>query len=336
MIIRQTLRSAGLLMGLSALLLAGCNAGNTPSYEGELTEVYQSSIYDGIGVEVLENYTNSFEVAFLPLDSSVADWNYSLQTIEVSNPKALQHNLSISSIDAERNPGDITLLVVGDTQYLTGPGVESFFEEVVSCAIAPIEYDLETSFLTPDSFIEEASDVRNAYLEESGKETIAGQEGTVYLIQADMIGNLQDVTGDLVVADAGGYVLRFTLTANTADYLFLDGEEGEISWNYEIESLESRLNAASPDECVPPYPVIANHSELTWLGSLVSYKADVSRQEAARFYDETMKANGWGLVSLPQEEGSTTLFTFAQEGVILNISISEESDGIKVVMVTES
>jgi hypothetical protein len=279
--------------------------------------------YFGLGLNTLQTYELTFELSFTPDNSAVSPWTYRLDWL-ASADGGMRRSVSLDGVPEEKNLGDVTVTQLGLTQYMTGPGVVSAFE-TAACLIAPLAFGLNESFLTPDDLL--PPDELSGRLIPDGQEMVAGQAGKHYLIDGGMLGRFSEASGDIVVAEEGGYVLRYDFTGRAVDTGFTEGQAGVMTWHYAITSLEPDVTLDVPPECTPPYPIMPDAAQLVWLGELLSYTSPSSRAEAVAFYEAALPGEGWQK-SAPVEEGDeTTTLSYSREGKVLVISISDGADG---------
>lgn len=292
----------------------------------EETPVGETAVtYQGLGLDALEAYAATFEVSFTAEGDPAASWDYTVDIL--SSPTALRRDLRIEGVGPEQDPGDITLIQIGETQYMTGEGIGD-----ASCLIFPESYDLENSFLTPDDFLPDLADIT---LEPDGPETVAGQPGMGYTFEAESLGDFTGVSGTLVLADEAGYLLRYDFTGSTTDSRFAPGQVGELSWHYEITSTNPGEALSAPGDCSIDLPVMDDAAELTSLFGVTTYSTPSSSEAVLDFYVEALPAAGWERYSLPHTQDNITLLVYAQGGEFLNIKIESTDSGSDVQLVLE-
>jgi hypothetical protein len=327
----QRLTPIVLFLALSTLacgLLPGQPGEPVVEETAELEEPPEpTAAYRGLDLSALEAYAATFEVSFTAGDDPEAGWSYTVDTL--ASPPALRRALSIEGVSPEQDPGDVTLTQIGDTQYMTGEGIGE-----AGCLIFPASYDLEASFLTPDDFLPPAA-LANVPLDPAGPETVAGQPGARYTFEADSLGDFADTSGDLVLADEGGYVLRYEFSGSTTDSRFMPGQAGRLSWRFAITNTDPSEALSAPDGCTIDLPVMDDAAELTSLFGVITYTTSSSSEVVAAFYEEALPQAGWGRYTLPATQGDTTLLVYARAGEFLNVNITAKESGSEVQLISE-
>jgi len=295
--------------------------------EGAPEEVEDVATYGGVRLDSLDAYAATFEMAFAPDDAEAQGWTYALDILTSSDPSGLRWSLSMEGVPPEQDLGDATVTRIGDTQYMTGEATGE-----AGCLIFPASIDLETSFLTPDDLL--TPDALADVLTPAGAETVAGQPGTRYTFEAAALGDFQNVSGDLVIADDGGYVLRYNFAGDTATTPFSTGLEGQVTWQFEITDLSPDETVTAPEGCEIPYPLMADATDLARLPGMVVYLSPSSPEDVQAFYEQALPEAGWGRYDLPATSAGTTVLVYAREGFLLNISITAVEGGTEVQLFT--
>jgi hypothetical protein len=266
-------------------------------------------------------------VTFEPDANPAGGWVYSVNTLVIENPPTQQQTLAMDGLGKDKDPGDTTLIQIGDKQYMTGEGVGS-----AGCLIFPASVDLSTSYLAPGDFLP-SSELTN--LESLGGVDVAGQAGERFSFKADAVGNFTDITGDLVRAKGGDYVLLYAFTGHTLDTHFGGGEPGTIVWHYEITDLAPKETLSAPAECEITLPIMTDAQELTRLPGRIEYTSSIAVAEVVAFYQRELEADGWLVYELPATSDKTTLLHYARGGELLSVSIDATATGAKVQLFLE-
>ncbi len=329
-------RNRGLLIVVVLLVLSileGCSL--TGEEKGKSSEenvaadqsgsgTERQAVYNGLHLDALEHYTAVFTAEFDARDSSGQAWAYHLE-IQAASPRAIQRSLSIEGARPEEDPGDVVLTLKDDVQYMTGEAVGES-----SCLIFPASVDLGTSFLTPDDFM--APEVLADALTPAGNVSVAGQTGTRYTFQADTLGDFTNVSGEIVKAVDGGYVLRYDLSGDLVDTYFAAGNSGHLTLHFEITDLTAGPSIEMPSGCQIDLPLADDATEIAKLPGMVSYSSAHSSAELVAFYEEALPTQGWQRYALPTSQDDKTLLVYARSGEFLNITVTDTSGGSEVML----
>jgi hypothetical protein len=307
--------------------LLGAEEASEPEPTGEPEEERRLH-YQGLGLDALGAYAATFEAVFTPDDEAASAWTYTVETLATDSPPGLRLSLSIDGVESEADPGDVTLILLGDTQYMTGQAVGA-----AGCLTFPASVDLDDSFLSPDDFL--APDTLSGLPVHAGSEEHAGANGTRYTFEAEDLGEFHDVSGELVMADEGGYVLRYDFAAAAVDDIFSDELPGRLTWHYEITELTPGEAIEMPPGCDIDYPLLPDAVDVAKLPDLVLYTSPTSAEDAVAFYEEVLPAEDWERYAFPETAGRTTVLVYARESEFLTISITSEDGGSQVEIFTE-
>jgi hypothetical protein len=316
--VRASLLSLSLIAGLLAALACGPAL---PFLGGNVTPTPDS----GTGLEKLGEYAATFDAKFVPDNQNIRTWTYNLNIVETK--QGAHRTLVIDGVDRGQDPGDTTLISVGDSQYMIGEGVGS-----TNCLIFPKDVDVTSSFLLPGSFVP-LNDLK-AIWKSDGDEDVAGKSGTHYTFEAVRLGsNFTEVLGDAVVS--GDIVYRYDFSGHTIDQYFT-GQGGTLTWHYEITSFAPEEQVAAPKGCTPPYPIMDNAAGLTRLPGLIQYTSSTPEKDVVLFYDTQLIAEGWAVNKDPEidENNRVTILNYIREGEVLNVSVKGTNQGTEVKLFT--
>jgi hypothetical protein len=313
----------GLVWGMMALALLGCgsSAPETPTAEDEDDSGSGSNIsgqiYQGLQGDRLGAHRAAFHAQFTPADGS-AGWTYDITT-QVNDPiTSLSRSLAIEGLSRGKDPGDVTMVRVGETQYMTGEGVG-----VGLCYVFPAGVDVERSFLSPDSFLPPAQ-VPDTALTLSGPQEVSGERGTAFVL-ASSVGDFTNVEGTIVLSSSGA-VMHYTFAGDTVEDELLNGVPGRLTWEYAVQSFGAGDAINVPSECLVTLPMTDDAGELVRLPGIIQYESDMSVEEVTAFYQQALSSEGWGVYQFPQVQEDAAVLTYARSGQILNVSVQTDDD----------
>ncbi len=159
----------------------------------------------------------------------------------------------------------------------------------------------------------------------------------------------ENLTGDVWVAEDGGYIVKFELTAE--GYQSVSQEQGslfdfgDVSFAYELSDVDGDFTIMPPDEALdapsfdfgggggeeeaaPEFPVLDDAEEVFSVAGITTYYTNSDVATAVDFYRQALPAEGW----TEDAEGAfvdetTGLLTFEKEGATLTITLNQEDDG---------
>jgi hypothetical protein len=296
------------MMLMGGALACGLPFGNGEGGPGEETSV--GDAYLGLAQEAVT------------FTSTEGTWTYLLETQRAAGDPSLQYELTMEGLPASIDLGDVSLIVSEDSGYMTGPAVGEG-----GCAIFPLSEEVLSAFPNADDLLPPAE--FSAGLVRDGSETVAGVDGTRYTYSAANAGDLTDVSGEIVLAKAGDYVLRYTLTGQTSEPPFGGSTAGTLSWAYQIDAFGEETLAV-PAACAVAYPLMPDAANLVRLPGLIIYQTAKAPPAVLAYYVSALEGDGWAVYEFPQEGNDRGLLTYAKEGVVLTVSAKPEGSGAEV------
>jgi len=138
-----------------------------------------------------------------------------------------------------------------------------------------------------------------------------------------------DVSGDVWVAENGGYVLRYSLTAAAPQKS--SGKGLEVSQTYRYELTPDSPAPTLPKGCAPvpvDLPVVDGAQNVNRAGGLVTFDTASKPRAVIDFYEQKLPALGWkaekagpaGEVSLP------VFYDFTNGGLRLTVNLTTNED----------
>jgi hypothetical protein len=308
-----------LLLALAAVLACAPVAPPTPLPTASpsptlLTETPVTYTYTGLGLEVLDGYHAIFEIRF----AGDYEWAYRLETR--TDRSAVEHTLHLEGISASRDPGDVRVVTEEKIARMRGPGTDD------ECLQFPADFDLGTSFLTPDDLIDpEGFRVVPTAL---GIETVAGIETTRYVLRQTDLGEWRNVQVNLWVDKESGAALRYDLRAAGPDPLF-DAGGGVLTGQLVVT--ETGPQTIEPVEgCEIDLPLPPDATRLVKLPGMVAFDSAATPDETVAFYQLALTDAGWEAVAAPETGIDATLLSYHRGAQTLAVNVEATDAGVHV------
>ena len=176
--------------------------------------------------------------------------------------------------------------------------------------------------------------------EEAGSETVNNVAVDRYTFDERAFGQLgvAKSTGELWVAPAGGYIVKyFVTTEGTADY-FGEGIQGTLTWHYELTDINVPITFELPEDCpggMVDAPLLEDATNILNMPSILTYDTASSLAAAVAFYQEQIPSLGWTLIGEPGNTETTVLMKFSQGDQNLTVIITTESGVTTVTLLLE-
>lgn len=134
--------------------------------------------------------------------------------------------------------------------------------------------------------------------EEAGTETVNGVKATRYTFDERALGEsgINQSTGELWLASAGGYVVRYRLTTTGDTGYFRDGTRGTLTWDYQLTRTDRPPAIELPPACPPGLveaPRLPDASGVESHPGVLHYRTAGTVADAAAFYQQQLSAQGW-------------------------------------------
>jgi hypothetical protein len=171
--------------------------------------------------------------------------------------------------------------------------------------------------------------------DEAGAETVNDAVENHYSFDERAFGqtDVAQSKGELWVASAGGYIVRYLLTTNGGADYFGEGIEGTITWDYELTNINQPVTVTLPEDCppglvnAPLLPDVAN--ELNMPG-ILTYETSTSLLDIAAFYQKELPALGWVMEGEPTITDDTILLDYSQGEKTVSVIATNNENGTKV------
>jgi hypothetical protein len=143
-------------------------------------------------------------------------------------------------------------------------------------------------------------------------------------------------TGDMWLAENGGYLVKYTLSAQSSG----NGMEGTESWTYELSRVNAVDALAMPKGCSPvpvDIPAMSDAQNIRRHSGLMSYQTGSSITQVVDFYFQQMVLLGW-TTNAHKPAGELKVpfgLTFDKGGELLTIVVDTAEGGGLDVTITE-
>ncbi len=295
-----------------------------PSPGGEEVEaetISLSSITEGL--QSLDSYRGHLTASFQgTTDGESQAWTLEIEIEQVRDPFARHLIISGTGMGmTDMGEADhIESIQIGDQQYLIlGEG------QCISSSMAEGE-TMDAEFFKPDDLI---GGLENAHRVRPD-ETMNGILCRHYQFDEKslLMSEIQRAKGDMWVAVDGNYVVKYVLDAEGKDPA--SGDEGQISWTYEIGDVNTPITIEPPASCgstaESEFPIMSDATNLTTMGGMLSYESESTFDDVLTFYQTEMEAAGWEDTGESFISEDVAMLTYAQgeRRATITLNISEE------------
>jgi hypothetical protein len=167
-----------------------------------------------------------------------------------------------------------------------------------------------------------------------GKEKVNGIASSYYTFDRGslLLGKgSENVTGEIWIADDGGYVVKYLL--NVALPKKISGKDLEIAqtWVYQLELLDQTDAVSLPTGC-RPVPVeitpLEGSTNITYASGSLSFETSSGAGEVVDFYNNQLSTNGWQppVYKPGSEITAPFLMDFRKRNQVLTLLLSKTED----------
>jgi hypothetical protein len=176
-----------------------------------------------------------------------------------------------------------------------------------------------------------------------GRETVNGiptKHYTYDKIAFTLLG-ADSVSGEVWVADDGGYMVKEVLTWEGGGGLFASQTEskGKGTWTWELTDVNQPITIEPPEECLSPagqadLPVLPDAQSRMQSPMGTQYASKTSVADAVKFYQAEMPAAGWQPGDEPTIMGEMAVLSYLKDDQKVSIMITGDGEGGSMVIVS--
>ena len=286
------------------------------------------------GLESLASYRARFTFSFEEKDDDGKERKGSLEFVQEVIAESKDKHIRMAGAglgDEASEGGAFELFTVGGVSY-----IYSMDDGVARC----ISFSSDESESNPAAMFK-PNDVlgglNKARLVERSV-TVNGVKTDHYVVdQSGMdAGVFSAASGDIWVAQDGNFVVKYTGTATGKVELLGSDANSTVTWNYQLEEINTLSSIELPPECVAQkpaddIPVPAGATDKGQFGGMITFKTTDTAEQVAEFYQAEMPAQGWTEGEASEFGGIRTL-SFTKDDRSLSIMISPGDDGTSVII----
>ena len=209
-----------------------------------------------------------------------------------------------------------------------------------ACAASVIEQQTDPDalplILEPASFLPGAIGA-----EEAGAKKVNGVAAKDYKFNERALGVVgrATATGEVWVADPGGYVVKYSLTLKGGAEYFGEGGEGTLTWAYDVTKAGQPTAIVLPKDCpagLVDAPLMDNAQNVQRYPGATLYTTSSTVTQVVDFYQKELPAAGWKLQGQPLVGQKAASLTFQQGASQLTVFISVGDKGVGVRLILGS
>jgi hypothetical protein len=326
-----------LIIVLLPLLLFGCSLSEMDGPTDSVDSTQPASTANrpaaqpgDLGLDTSTNGLPSYRVQMLVHFTGQDDSGQAFQSTltlaeETDQAQAAQHLLAKTEM-SDQPPASFELYRLGEQDYLVSTEISS---QAGCMRLDAEQSSVQPALLPKDIF----TFIRLGDLVQSG-ETADGFVTDHYkLAEAGLgIGSAQGWNGDVWVAQQGGFIVRFSGSAEGEVTLTGRPGSGRLEWEYALNA-ENTVAIGLPEDCseigLPDILLPDGAQNLTQMGSQLSFTSQEQAAELSDFYRRALPESGW---TIDEDAGAGSVFTLnaSQEGRSIQVVITALEQGCQV------
>src|SRR5260221_1856412 len=184
------------------------------------------------------------------------------------------------------------------------------------CMASDIQAETDPNVLPP---VWEPADLLPSVIgaEEAGAKKVNGIAAKGYKFDERALGaaGQATATGDVWVADPGGYVLKFSLTVKGGPESFGEDHEGTLTWAYDLTKAGQPAAIVLPKDCpegLVDAPVMDDAEDVQRFPGTTLYTTKSTTAQVADFYQKKLPEAGWTVADKPSVTERAALLNFKQ------------------------
>jgi hypothetical protein len=288
-----------------------------------------------------KSYRFNIDITIRGTTPAGVDTTASMQAtiVNVADPPGASLAITATGVEQFETINSLAITQKGGTSYMSLPGLGC----ITSPAEGSVMESLGANFLDTSQF-----DTALEQAELVGEENINGIRVLHYKVDSSLIDDndqFDEVTGDLYIAQDGGYLVRMILDGK-GDIDFLSGSNNTydaMHVEYNLTDTNQTFEITLPADCQKSgtsgseYPVPDDAYDLASIPGFTSYKSEMALADIVDFYEEILPAEGWVKSngdSFELEDTAVLVYTRAEGKLSITIG-AEDSDTQFVLMSSE-
>jgi hypothetical protein len=257
----------------------------------------------GTNLDTLDSYHMSFVIDVNGSDKNKKPATQHVSILQEVIQSKNQSHLKMSGISlaGAGDNGSLDIYQIDQQSYLFSNSGDA--RAAPSClSFSASQPTIDTnSLLKPEDMLK---DIQIQELIAKG-EMVNGVKTDHYKVsQANLgFGTSKDASGDIWIAEDGGYAVKFTGTATGSFDIGDNSIDGTLTWEYNLTGINSLQAIGLPPECesqqdaMGDLPVPPGVSDIANLGKLISFSSPDKPAVVADFYRAALPDKGWKITN---------------------------------------
>lgn len=277
-----------------------------------------------VGLDGLSSYTQTLSVAFNGTrEGQAAQWTKTLTLRHTAEPAVSMLTVATTGDAAAPDP-DVLAEATGAFYQYHADG---------SCSGQPLDADVTIALYDPAGLLPGLLGA-----EEAGQETTNRVLANRYTFDQRALGESgrTESAGAVWLTVDGGYVVRFERTTQADASYWGEGQEGSMTWTYELTQVDQPMDIQLPIGCQVEAPVMADAENVLNLPEALGYDTPSSVDDVTAFYRAELPDDGWAITGDPLDGEAGTLTRFVRAHDALNVIVNTGDSATRVDIILSS
>lgn len=254
------------------------------------------------GLEKFDSYRLAYNMVIEGQDvnGKAAKQQIKLTQEYIKSKDSMHMAMQGSGWEIESQTGAFDIYQIGKTGYIMTTVKDNPKPTCMSFSSDQPTFD-KSQLISPDDLM---GAIQSRDLVARG-EMVNGVKSDHYkLSKADFeFGVVTSQTGEVWIAQDGGYLVRFTGQAEGEFSLSKDEIKGKVTWTYDLLDVNKLTAITPPAECtasndaVKDLPIPTNATEKNSIGDLITFNSPDSPKVVGAFYRKELVSKGWKILS---------------------------------------
>lgn len=254
------------------------------------------------GLDKLDSYRMNYSMTVTGKDAKGLDAKQELKLLQetIKSKESLRTSWSGSGWSADKNASSFDIFQIGKTSYMLTPAQGATKAACISFSSDKPTFD-QNQLLTPEELM---AGLESDALVARG-EMVNGVKTDHYKLRKASLGFgvATSQTGEIWVAQDGGFLVKFLGQAVGDFSLSLDKLKGTVVWEYNLTEVNKLKEIVLPVECtsttdaVKDLPIPANAVDKSFIGELITFTSPDAPKAVADYYRKELAAKGWKITS---------------------------------------
>jgi hypothetical protein len=254
------------------------------------------------GLDKLDSYRMNYTMTVTGKNAKGVDAKQEIKLLQetIKSKESMRTSWSGTGMSADKNASIFDIYQIGKTGYMMTAAVGTTKASCMSFSSDKPAFD-QKALLTPDELL---AGLQSDALVARGEMMNGVKTDHYKLKKANLgFGVATSQTGELWVAQEGGFLVKFLGQAEGDFSLTADKVKGTVTWDYNLTEVNKLKDIVLPPECtastqaIADLPIPPNAVEKNTFGEIITFNSPDAPKVVADFFRKELPAQGWKITS---------------------------------------